>query len=234
MILSHLFEQLLSLSETKVNPVRHFSQEEAVAVVDTIKDACRRHRIEIIDRDKNLEFIHEQHLSKETAIEVINRFIEPKNLIAVLQNRNKENSELYLFSIGVPLPNGSKRYIYMKCAIDSVGNVTVISFHKQNEKMHTDYRKAEDGDSYYLQKLGRTWMRLYNNYQNKPRIVSSHFDGDYLYFDFEKPVSEADVTVKANVIRSVPRDFGYRPIDIDRNITFESGRIKIFLKFGKF
>ena len=229
---SQLFESILI--ETKVNPIRHHSYEEACAVVDCIKDSIKKYKFKILNRDKNLDFMHEEHINEQTSKLIIEKFLQPKNMVAVLENRNNPNEELYLFSVTVPLPNGQKKYIYLKVALTKDGKVTAISWHKQNELMRTDYRHAEDGDAYFLEKLGKTWEFLYNKIAKGPKIIHHYYEGDCIYFNFEEPVSEEDTQVVQDVVRSVPKDFGYNNKDIYKNIKFEHGDIKIFCRFGHF
>lgn len=134
---------LSKLEETKVNALRHHTKEDAVWAVDKIKQAIKSHRFEIADRDKNLDFMHDERLSKETSCRIIDMYLEPKNLIAVIPNRNRDGRELYLFSLCVPVRD-RKKYIYLKMEITSYGKAVAISWHKQNEMMHVDYRRAED------------------------------------------------------------------------------------------
>ena len=109
-----LFESIYigsRLDETKVNAYRHHSKEEAEAVVATIKDSIKRYKFDIINRDKNLDFMHNEKLDKKTSMYIIDKFLEPRSLIAVVQNRNNPNEELYVFSVMVPVRD-RKKYIY--------------------------------------------------------------------------------------------------------------------------
>ena len=84
-----LFESIYigsRLDETKVNAYRHHSKEEAEAVVATIKDSIKRYKFDIINRDKNLDFMHNEKLDKKTSMYIIDKFLEPRSLIAVVQN----------------------------------------------------------------------------------------------------------------------------------------------------
>ena len=135
-----LFENIYigsRLDETKVNAYRHHSKEEAEAVVATIKDSIKRYKFDIINRDKNLDFMHNEKLDKKTSMYIIDKFLEPRSLIAVVQNRNNPNEELYVFSIMVPVRD-RKKYIYLKVSMRSDGVVKAISWHGQTEMMHPD------------------------------------------------------------------------------------------------
>ena len=227
-----LFDKILH--ETKVNALRHFSKEEATAVVDTIKRSIKNHTFDILSRDKNLDFMHNEHLDKETSKIVIDRFLEPRNLIAVLQNRNDPSSELYLFSIAVPVGPGRTKYVYLKVNIADNGHVTAISWHKQNEKMQVDYRRAKDkSDSSYLKRMGKTWMRLFNNISST-KILEAHPDGDEIAFVFERPVGSNDDGIVQDLARSIPKDFGYKAYDVFNGVSFRNGDAAIHLKFGHF
>ena len=117
-----LFESIYigsRLDETKVNAYRHHSKEEAEAVVATIKDSIKRYKFDIINRDKNLDFMHNEKLDKKTSMYIIDKFLEPRSLIAVIQNRNNPNEELYVFSVMVPVRD-RKKYIYLKVSMRSV------------------------------------------------------------------------------------------------------------------
>lgn len=220
------------LFETKVNAIRHHSKEETLEAVQKIKTAIKQHRFEIVDRDKNLDFLHDEHLSKETACQLIDMFIEPKNLIAILPNRNKEGGELYLFSIVVPIKE-RKKYIYLKVEITSYGKVICISMHGQNEMMHVDYRKATDSpDNYVLQKMAKIWMNTYNKF-GVVKIKDFQVENDDVTFYFEEPISE-DQDIAKDIARAVPKDFGYRFKDIINNISFDDESVTIYLPFGKF
>ena len=227
-----LFDKILR--ETKVNAIRHHSKEEAAAVVDAIKDSIKKYKFDILDRDKNLDFMHEEHVNKEMSKIIIDKFLEPRNLVAVLQNRNDPTSELYLFSMAVPVGPGRVKYIYLKVDISSDGRVKAISWHKQNEKMQVDYRGATDNsDSSYLKRMGRTWMRLFNNVSDT-KILEAYPEGDEITFIFERPVNDDDNDIVQNLARSIPKDFGYKARDVFNNISFRNGDIKVHLKFGHF
>ena len=229
---SQLFERILI--ETKVNAIRRHSPEEAEAVVDAIKSSIKKYKFKIAQRDKNLDFMHIEHINEETSKIIIERYLQPRNLVAVLPNRNDQNEELYLFSVCVPITETIRKFIYLKVAITQDGRVTAISWHKQNEKMQVDYRRAEEPDSRFLHKLGKVWMKLYNNIVESPKIINSYYDGDCIFFNFDKVVCDSDEDVINNVCRSVPKDFGYRYKDIAHNISFEHGDMKIYCPFGHF
>lgn len=227
-----LFDRILH--ETKVNASRHFSKEEAIAVVDTIKRSIKNYKFDIIDRDKNFRFMCDEHLSKETSKVIIDRFLEPRNLIAVLQDRNNTNSELYLFSMSVPVGPGKMKYIYLKVSIASDGRAKAISWHSQKERMQVDYRGAKDGrDLSYLKRLGKTWMRLFNNISDV-KAVEAYPDGDDLTFVFERPLNEGDKDIIQNIARSIPKDYGYSTRDIFHGLRLKNGDLKVHLRFGYF
>lgn len=221
------------LFETKVNAIRHHSKEEAVEAIRKIKLAIKQHRFEIVDRDKNLDFMHDEHLNKETACMIIDKFLEPKNLIAILPNRNKEGGELYLFSLCIPVKDRVK-YVYLKVEITSYGKVIAISFHKQNEKMHADYRQATDNpDNVILKKMAQVWTRTYNKF-GRVGLDDATVDGDDIIFTFERSVNDDDDDVLQDLARSVPKDFGYRYKDVVNNVSYHDGKIIINFPFGKF
>lgn len=228
-----LFEDILVISkleETKVNAIRHHTKEDAAWAVDKIKQSIKAHRFEIADRDKNLDFMHDEHLSKETSCKVIELYLEPKNLIAVIPNRNKEGGELYLFSICVPVRD-RKKYIYLKVEITSYGKVVAISWHKQNEMMHADYRQAVDfTDNRILMQMMKVWQRTYNKFA-KNTMIGGEVEDDYVIFRFENELDSIDMT---NLYKTAPKDFGYKFKDIQNNTEYESNKARIFLPFGKF
>lgn len=221
------------LFETKVNAIRHHTKDEAADAVRKIKDAIKVHRFEICDRDKNLDFLRNEHLNKEMACKVIDMFLEPKNLIAIIPNRNKDGKELYLFSLVVPVRD-RKKYIYLKVEITSYGKVYCISFHGQNEKMHADYRQATDSpDNYILEKMATVWQKTYNKF-GQIKLLSATVNGDDITFHFEQPVDESDRAVITDLAKAIPKDFGYKFVDVIRNNSFEDGDIVVNLPFGHF
>lgn len=221
------------LFETKVNAIRHHSKTEAEEAVVKIKNAIKQHRFEIVRRDKNLDFMHNEHLNQETSCKLIDMFLEPKNLIAILPNRNKEGGELYLFSLCIPVRD-RKKYIYLKVEITSYGKVIAISWHGQNEKMHTDYRKATDSpDNFILEKMADVWRKTYNRF-GKVGLDETQVNGDDIIFTFERPVTDDDTDVIQDLCKSVPKDFGYHYKDVNNNKRFQDGKIIINFPFGKF
>lgn len=221
------------LFETKVNAIRHHTKDEAAVAVRKIKDAIKVHRFEICDRDKNLDFLHNEHLDKDMACKVIDMFLEPKNLIAIIPNRNKDGKELYLFSLVVPVRD-RKKYIYLKVEITSYGKVYCISFHGQNEKMHADYRQTIDSpDNYILEKMATIWQKTYNKF-GQVKILSATADGDDITFHFEHPIDENDKMTITDLAKAVPKDYGYKFTDIMKNKSYDNGDIIVNLPYSRF
>ena len=222
------------LLETKANAIRHHTFEEASNAVAKIKQAIKAHRFEILNRDKNLDFMHHEHLNKETSCQIIDMYLEPKNLICILPNRNKDGEELYLFSVCVPVKD-RKKYIYLKCEILPYGKVVAISWHGQNEMIHPDYRQAtdktDDDAEHYLRKLYKNWERTYNKFNDNKMIDWLPNGDEDVTIVFEHRVSDED---KVNICRSVPKDYGYKYKDIEKNMIIEGDCVKIHLPFGKF
>lgn len=227
------------LLETKVNAIRHHSKEEAVSAVEKIKRAIKGHRFEIFDRDKNLDFLHHEHINKELACQIISDYITPQSLIAILKNRDREG-ELYLFSIRIPLGEGRKdKYIYMKCDITSYGVVKVISLHGQTEMMHPDYRQAIDktdnDDRYFLRKLYQNWSRIYNKFNDNKMVDALSNGPESMTIVFESPIENIE-EFKVNFCKTVPKDFGYKFSDIAKNMRINEGgdTVTVTLPFGHF
>lgn len=229
-----LFLQILF--ETKVNAIRHHSKEEAFEAVQKIKTAIKQHRFEIVDRDKNLNFLHDERLSKETACQLIDMFIEPKNLIAILPNRNKEDGELYLFSIVVPVRD-RKKYIYLKVEITSYGKVICISMHGQNEMMRVDYRQATDRTGTearnFMRKMYQNWERAYNSFNDNKMIDAFPSSDEDITIVFKHSIDDTE-EFRKNFCRTVSKDYGYKFKDIERNMSIEGDCVKVHLPFGHF
>lgn len=234
-----IFEEIYILSrleETKVNAYRHYSKEEAEAVVATIKDSIRRYKFDILDRDKNLDFMHNEKIDKKASMFIIDKFLTPQSLIAVLQNRNRPDEELYVFSVAVPVRD-KKRYIYLKVSLRSDGVVKAISWHAQNEMMQPDYRmatdKTENDDNQFYQKLFKNWQRIYNKFNDNKMIgIISNGPEDATIL-FEKQIKDTEEWRK-NFCKTVPKDFGYRFKDIENNMKVDYDKVRLHLKIGKF
>lgn len=224
------------LLETKANAIRHHTPEEAAEVVAKIKQAIKAHRFEIADRDKNRDFMHNEHLTKETSCKIIDMFLEPKNLICILPNRNKEGGELYLFSVCVPVKD-RKKYIYLKCEIFPYGKVVAISWHGQNEMMHADYRQATDRTeqdvSKFMHNLYKNWERIYNRFNDNKMIDCLPNGDEDITIVFEHPIEDTE-EFRKNFCRTVPKDYGYKYKDIEHNMTIEGDCVKVHLPFGHF
>lgn len=236
----NLFESIYigsHLEETKVNALRHFSYEEATAVVQTIKDSIKKYKFDIINRDKNLDFMRAEHIDKKSSMFIIDKFLEPKSLIAVVPNRNKPNEELYIFSVCVPVRD-RKRYIYLKVELTSYGVVKAISWHGQTEMMHPDYRQAtdktDDDDAYFYRKMYMNWERTYNRFNQDNKMIDCLPNGpEDMTIVFEHPVEDTD-QFRVNFCKSVPKDYGYHFKDIERNMKIENDCVMVHLPFKKF
>ena len=112
-----LFESILNnhiiLFETKVNAKRHFTNEEAKEIVETVKQSIDDGTFDIVDRKKNRDYLKAEKLTKKTAPQIVEMFLQPKSLRAVLVDRNGISNELFVFSIAVPF-KGRTKYIYFK------------------------------------------------------------------------------------------------------------------------
>lgn len=103
-----MFEKVFKeiLRETQVMALRHKSENEAEDLVNKIKSAIENHRFEILPRDKNRDFIKNRLKTDfRGAIEKIYSQIEPRNFVAVLENRNSIGGELYLFTLKLDMAN---------------------------------------------------------------------------------------------------------------------------------
>lgn len=234
-----LFESIYigsRLEETKVNASRHHSKEEAEAVVATIKDSIKRYKFDIIDRDKNLDFMHIEKLDKKLSMMIIDRFLEPRSLIAVVPNRNKPDEELYIFSVCVPVRD-RKKYIYLKVSLRSDGVVKAISWHGQTEMMHPDYRQASDktdkDNEYFYSKMFKNWANLYNRFNNNKMIDCLPNGAEGMTILFERPIEDTE-EFRKNFCKTVPKDYGYHFKDIERNMKVENDTVQVILPFGKF
>lgn len=224
------------LLETKANAIRHHTPEEAASAVAKIKQAIKAHRFEIADRDKNRDFMHNEHLTKETSCKIIDMFLEPKNLICVLPNRNKEGGELYLFSVCVPVKD-RKKYIYLKCEIFPYGKVVAISWHGQNEMIHPDYRMSvdkTDGDNkYFYRKMFQNWERVYNRFNDNKMVDFLPNGPEDVTIVFEHPIDDTEEWRK-NFCRTVPKDYGYHYKDIEKNMIVDNDCVRLHLNIGRF
>lgn len=100
--------------------------------------------------------------------------------------------------------------------------------------MQVDYRRAKDkSDSSYLKRMGKAWMRLFNNISST-KILEAHPDGDEIVFVFERLVGSNDDGIVQDLARSIPKDFGYKAYDVFNGVSFRNGDAAIHLKFGHF
>lgn len=223
------------LDETKVNAARHHSREEAEAVVATIKDSIKRYKFDIIDRDKNLDFMYAERLDKKSSMYIIDKFLEPRSLIAVVPNWNNAHEELYIFSVKVPVRD-KDRYIYLKVSLRHDGVVKAISWHSQTEMMHPDYRYASDktpeDDQYFYRKIFMNWSRTFNRF-NKNKMVDCYSNGpESMTILFEQPIEDTE-EFRKNFCKTVPKDYGYHFKDIAENMKVDYDTVRIILPFGK-
>ena len=67
--LKALFESILNnhiiLFETKVNAKRHFTNEEAKEIVETVKQSIDDGTFDIVDRKKNRDYLKAEKLTKK-------------------------------------------------------------------------------------------------------------------------------------------------------------------------
>ena len=163
-------------------------------------------------------------------------FIEPKNLIAILPNRNKEDGELYLFSIVVPVRD-RKKYIYLKVEITSYGKVICISMHGQNEMMRVDYRQATDRTGTearnFMRRMYQNWERVYNSFNDNKMIDAFPSGDEDITIVFKHSIDDTE-EFRKNFCRTVPKDYGYKFKDIERNMSIEGDCVKVHLPFGHF
>lgn len=234
-----LFESIYigsRLEETKVNAYRHHTKEEAEAVVATIKDSIKRYKFDIINRDKNLDFMHSEGIDKKGSMYIIEKFLEPRSLIAVVQNRNNPDEELYVFSIMVPVRD-RKKYIYLKVSMRSDGVVKAISWHGQTEMMHPDYRmavdKTDDDNRRFFRKMFQNWQRIYNKFNDNKMVDCLPNGSEDVTVVFEHPIEDTTEWRK-NFCKTVPKDYGYHYKDIEKNMKVEGDCVRLHLNIGRF
>lgn len=231
---SHELEKLF---ETKVNALRHFSYSEAEEIVKKIKEAIKNHNFEILNRDKNIDFMHDEGINKENSCQIIDLFLNPKNLIAVIPDWDHPGKELYLFSIKISMENKKDKFIYLKIRLTTYGKVIAVSWHGQTEKIRVDYRQAEDkteaDTSKFFRKLYQNWERIYNRF-NENKMIDCLPNGDEdITIIFEHPIEDT-LEFRKNFCKTVPKDFGYKFKDIENSMVIEEDYIKVHLPFKKF
>lgn len=202
-----MFEKVFKeiLRETQVMALRHKSENEAEDLVNKIKSAIENHRFEILPRDKNRDFIKNRLKTDfRGAIEKIYSQIEPRNFVAVLENRNSIGGELYLFTLKLD----GKLWTYMKVDIKDEF-ITVVSFHGQNEKVYVDYRKSIDNqmDLSYLKCVAKDWIFRYNNRNLENKMVDYDLTQESILLKFQEfPGKE----ILEDLVASCPRDKGLK------------------------
>ena len=92
-----LFKKIFN--ESRIKAYRHASAEEISSVVQHIKDAIKNRKIHLVQRDKNMKFLNKERISIQCAYKVIDRFLVEKSFIGIVEDRNNDNGELYIFSI---------------------------------------------------------------------------------------------------------------------------------------
>lgn len=211
-----LFEKIFN--ESRIKAYRHASREEISSVVQHIKDAIKNKKIHLIQRAKNMRFLYVEHISIPGAYKIIKKYLVEKSFIGIVEDRNNDNEELYIFSIMVPIKVGQKtknKYIYTKFKLYKDGFVEVISFHDQNEAMHADYRNAVDEKDDYLKHLAWKWKKRLDNVLPH-RVKSYYSDSERLYFVFDNLDDYEEI--KDIVAREIPFEFGYKTYIVKKNM----------------
>jgi hypothetical protein len=225
-----LFRKIFN--ESRIKAYRHASAEEISSVVQHIKDAIKSRKVHLVQREKNMRFLNKEHISIEGAYKVIDRFLVEKSFIGIVEDRNNDNGELYIFSIMVPIKVGQKtknKYIYTKFKLDKNGFVEIISFHDQNEAMHADYRNAVDEKDDYLKHLAWKWKKRLDNVLPH-RVKSYYSDSERLYFVFDNLDDYEEI--KDLVAREIPFEFGYKTYVVKKNMKkVKNNEIEIELSY---
>lgn len=228
--MNHLFEKILF--ESRIKASRHFSKDEANEICSTIKKAIQQNNIEFINRDKNRDFLKQEKLTINTAFQLLEYYLTPKNLIAVVDDRNREGNELYIFSLPInySLRGQNKvKWIYVKINVNEHGRVKIISFHNQNEKMHTDYRQSSDGQDDYLNHLAFKWAKRIKSKIGK-RLIEYSNDEENIYLTFDH--LDDYEKIKYVIADEVPFDFGYKTKIVLKNMEkIDENLVKIYLPY---
>lgn len=214
--MNHLFEKILF--ESRIKAARHFSLEEANEVCETIKKSIQQNNIEFINRDKNRDFLKQEKLTVNTAFQLLEYYLTPKNLVAVVDDRNREGNELYIFSLPINYSfkgQNKVKWIYVKINVNEHGRVKIISFHNQNEKMHADYRQSSDEQDDYLKHLAFKWAQRIKSKIGK-RLIEYNNDEENIYLTFDH--LDDYEKIKYVIADEVPFDFGYKTKIVLKNM----------------
>lgn len=214
------------LRETQVMALRHSDKNEVSELVNRIRQSIGNKQLQIIPRDKNLEFIkRDLKTNINGAIDIIGSQLTEKNFVAVLEDRNVDGGELYLFTLKI-----DDKYVYLKINIDQSNKVKVVSFHKQNERIYVDYRKSIDDpyDLSFLKVVAKDWSIRYKNRNPKIKLLKYDIDPESITFKFEDNLTDFE-----DLIRSCPRDKDLNINKMKVNIIEEENKVQIFVPEGK-
>lgn len=174
----------MNLLETRIAASRHLSDEEKEAVVETIKFHIADGKWKIQDKPKNREFKRFSRLSEKEIIDIIYQHISPRNIVAVIPNRNypsKGSIELYLLKMYI-----KKFSVYVK--VDVTDNKAEFwSIHSLTSSLDRDYQYASDYSENNLPKtFAWEWQQNYNSIAPKGYKIINRFVNDMtVHFDFE-------------------------------------------------
>lgn len=220
-----MFEEIFSqiLRETQVMALRHKGENEAEELVNKIKKAIEDKKFEIVPREQNLSWLKKLNLNYKTAREKIYEQLTPKNFVAVLEDRNNQGEELYLFCLKID----GKWYTYMKVAFLE-DKVVAISFHSQTERIYVDYRKSNDDqyDLSYLKCVAKDWIFRYNNRNPANKMKDYDLTFDSILISFEQfPGRE----VVPDLVASCPKDKGINVMKLKVVPHKDTNQLEIFI-----
>ena len=222
-----MIDVLLSiLRETQVMALRHTQNKEVSEIVNRIKQSIGNRTFEIIPRDKNIEFVkRELKTDLRGAVDLIQSRLSEKDFVAILEDRNDDGNELYLFTLKL-----DGKYIYLKISLDFSNKAKAISFHKQNERIYVDYCKSIDDpyDLSFVKIVAKDWSIRYNNRNPETKLLKYDILPDSIIFEFENNLTNFE-----DLIRSCPRDKGLNVFKLKVIPIKEENKLQIFIPEGK-
>jgi len=214
--------------ESRVLATRHLNYKDKQSFVNDAKHCIKNNKFDIADRYENYNYLQENGIDFESGIKLIERFLVPNSVIAVLNDVNEPGTDLFLCILVIPT-KPKVTHIYLKIKPYSDDTMTVISFHSSTEKIRIDYSIATDYyDNSFIENLAKEWKFIYNKY-NDNLILNIETEEQFIRFTLSDSVSEKDVS---NILKSIPSQWGIDKTKMYNSYEFEDNTItfEVFTK----
>ena len=99
------------------------------------------------------------------------------------------------------------------------------------ESVHKN--SLDDDNRRFYRKMFQNWQRIYNKFNDNKMVDSLPNGPEDVTIVFEHPIEDTEEWRK-NFCKTVPKDYGYRYKDIEKNMKVEGDCVRLHLNIGRF